>query len=101
MYSVFQIYKDSSPIYLTYHTLHDAFKDHVKLDVLLNTPTTPYYLVDQYFKSPTSFSIQTIATGISNALEVNRIIKETINTTIDKPKKATKTRKKKVVNNEN
>lgn len=79
MYSVYQIYKSNIPVYSTYHTLNLDFSDITKLDLILNSPITPYDLVDSYFKQPELFSIKTIKSGISNALEASEALQTHIN----------------------
>lgn len=89
MYSIYQIYQSNKPVYATYHTLNPDFADTTKLDLILNSPITPYFLVDAYFKQPELFSIQTIKSGIGNALEaseaLNNHINKSINITINNP----------------
>ena len=112
MYSIYQIYQSNIPVYATYHTLNQDFADTTKLDLILNSPITPYYLVDAYFKQPELFSIQTIKSGISNALEalqthtnksINSSIEDAKTDTLKESKPTPKPRKprtKKVVKNE-
>ncbi|MEG6548161.1 hypothetical protein V6C59_20100 [Acinetobacter bereziniae] len=90
MYSLYQIYQSNNPVYATYHTLNTDFADTTKLDLILNSPITPYYLVDAYFKQPELFSIQTIKSGISNALEASEALQTHINTSINSSIKDTK-----------
>lgn len=91
MYSIYQIYQSNIPVYATYHTLNQDFADTTKLDLILNSPITPYYLVDAYFKQPELFSIQTIKSGISNALEATEALNNHINTSINSSIEDTKT----------
>lgn len=48
MYSTYQIYQSNIPVYSTYHTLNPDFSDITTLDLILNSPITPYDLVDSY-----------------------------------------------------
>ncbi|MGR3979002.1 hypothetical protein FW754_15325 [Acinetobacter sp. 1207_04] len=75
MYSIYQIYQSDKLVYSTYHTINPDFIDTTKLDLLINSPITPYTLVDSYFKQPDTFSIQTIKSGIDNALEASEALK--------------------------
>lgn len=79
MYSVYQIYQSDKPVYSTYHSFNPDFADTTKLALILNSPITPYYLVDAYFKQPELFSIKTIKSGISNALEASEALQTHIN----------------------
>lgn len=97
MYSVYQIYQSDKPVYSTYHSFNPDFADTTKLDLILNSPITPYYLVDAYFKQPELFSIKTIKNGIDNSLEafeaLQTHINEFINSSIIEPKPTPITRK--------
>ena len=74
MYSIYKIYQAEQLVYATYHTMNNQYSDTTKLDIIINSPVTPYKLVDDYFKHPEQFSIQLHKEGISNALEANEII---------------------------
>ena len=90
MYSIYKIYQAEQLVYATYHTMNNQYSDKTKLDIIINSPVTPYKLVDDYFKHPEQFSIQLHKEGISNALEANEIIQNislsSSNTVIKKPK---------------
>lgn len=90
MYSIYKIYQAEQLVYATYHTMNNQYSDTTKLDIIINSPVTPYKLVDDYFKHPEQFSIQLHKEGISNALEANEIIQNislsSFNTVIKKPK---------------
>ena len=90
MYSIYKIYQAEELVYATYHTMNNQYSDTTKLDIIINSPVTPYKLVDDYFKHPEQFSIQLHKEGISNALEANEIIQNislsSSNTVIKKPK---------------
>ena len=90
MYSIYKIYQAEELVYATCHTMNNQYSDTTKLDIIINSPVTPYKLVDDYFKHPEQFSIQLHKEGISNALEANEIIQNislsSSNTVIKKPK---------------
>jgi len=74
MYSIYQIYQSDKLVYTTYHTMNPAYPDRTKLDLILHSPATPYYLAADYFKAPEQFSIQLLQTSLSNALQANEVI---------------------------
>lgn len=90
MYSIYKIYQAEELVYATYHTMNNQYSDTTKLDIIINSPITPYYLVEAYFKNSSQFSIKLHKDGISNALEANEIIQKislsSSNTVIKKPK---------------
>ena len=99
MYSIYQIYQSDKVVYSIYHTMNNQYSDTTKLDIVLNSPVTPYYLVDGYFKQPELFTIKLVKDGISNALEANEILLKLINSSIDTviEKKPNRTKKKKEI----
>ena len=104
MYSVYKIYQADKLVLVTYHDIIPAFTDTTKLKLILNGPTIPIALFDDYYKSPDLFSITTHETGIYNALDANQIVNELLNQigtekpdTRPKPKVTKKPRTKKVV----
>lgn len=109
MYSVYKIYQSDKLVLVSYHDIIPEFTDTTKLKLILNGPTIPIALFDDYYKSPDLFSITTHAVGIYNALDANQIVNELLNQIgTDKPKakkktsnntanKKTKTRTKKAV----
>ena len=108
MYSIYKIYQAEQLVYATYHTMNNQYSDTTKLDIIINSPITPYYLVDAYFKNSSQFSIKLHKDGISNALDASQLLStllsnQTSNTAIETPKptpKLKKSRTKKVVKNE-
>jgi hypothetical protein len=98
MYSIYKIYQAEELVYATYHTMNNQYSDTIKLDIIINSPITPYYLVDAYFKNSSQFSIKLHKDGISNALEANEIIQKislcSSNTVIKKPKNKKSSTKK-------
>lgn len=100
MYSIYKIKQLDKLVFSTYHTLNNGYSDQTKLDLIINSPVTPYYLVDAYFRYPDQFSITLHQDNVPNALEASRIVSD-IYTTIKKaePKKP-RTRKKKSLTNE-
>ena len=50
--------------------------DTTKLKLILNGPTIPLAVSEDFFKSPDLFSIETFKTGIYNALEASEIVQE-------------------------
>lgn len=88
--------------------MNNQYSDTTKLDIIINSPITPYYLVDAYFKNSSQFSIKLHKDGISNALDASQLLStllsnQTSNTAIETPKptpKLKKSRTKKVVKNE-
>lgn len=107
MYSIYKIYQAEELVYATYHTINNQYSDTTKLDIIINSPITPYYLVEAYFKNSSQFSIQLHKDAISNALDASQLLSallsnQTSNTVIEespttKPKKS---RTKKAVKNE-
>ena len=95
MYSIYQIYQSDKVVYSIYHTMNNQYSDTTKLDIILNSPVTPYYLVDGYFKQTELFTIKLIKDGISNVLEANEILLKLTNNSIDTAIKTKKTRIKK------
>jgi hypothetical protein len=87
MYHIYQIYQCEELVLTTYHKINPNCSDSTKLDILLNSPATPYTIADSYFKQSEQFKIVTVKTNISNALEANEYIQELKNTTIIKTKK--------------
>lgn len=108
MYSIYKIYQAEELVYATYHTMNNQYSDTTKLDIIINSPITPYYLVEAYFKNSSQFSIKLHKDGISNALDASQLLStllsnQTSNTAIETPKPITKPKKsrtKKVVKNE-
>ena len=108
MYSIYKIYQVEELVYATYHTMNNQYSDTTKLDIIINSPITPYYLVDAYFKNSSQFSIKLHKDGISNALDASQLLSallsnQTSNTAIEESKptpKPKKSRTKKVVKNE-
>lgn len=108
MYSIYKIYQAEELVYATYHTMNNQYSDTTKLDIIINSPITPYYLVDAYFKNSSQFSIKLHKDGISNALDASQLLSallsnQTSNTAIEESKptpKPKKSRTKKVVKNE-
>lgn len=88
--------------------MNNQYSDTTKLDIIINSPITPYYLVDAYFKNSSQFSIKLHKDGISNALDASQLLSallsnQTSNTAIEESKptpKPKKSRTKKVVKNE-
>lgn len=88
--------------------MNNQYSDTTKLDIIINSPITPYYLVEAYFKNSSQFSIKLHKDGISNALDASQLLSallsnQTLNTAIEESKPTTKpkkTRTKKVVKNE-
>ena len=105
---MYKIYQAEELVYATYHTMNNQYSDTTKLDIIINSPITPYYLVDAYFKNSSQFSIKLHKDGISNALDASQLLStllsnQTSNTAIETPKptpKLKKSRTKKVVKNE-
>lgn len=108
MYSIYKIYQAEELVYATYHTMNNQYSDTTKLDIIINSPITPYYLVEAYFKNSSQFSIKLHKDGISNALDASQLLSallsnQTSNTAIEESKpipKPKKSRTKKVVKNE-
>ena len=108
MYSIYKIYQVEELVYATYHTMNNQYSDTTKLDIIINSPITTYYLVDAYFKNSSQFSIKLHKDGISNALDASQLLSallsnQTSNTAIEESKptpKPKKSRTKKVVKNE-
>ena len=108
MYSIYKIYQAEELVYATYHTMNNQYSDTTKLDIIINSPITPYYLVEAYFKNSSQFSIKLHKDGISNALDASQLLSallsnQTSNTAIEESKPTTKPKKsrtKKVVKNE-
>ena len=108
MYSIYKIYQAEELVYATYHTMNNQYSDTTKLDIIINSPITPYYLVEAYFKNSSQFSIKLHKDGISNALDASQLLStllsnQTSNTAIEQSKPTTKPKKsrtKKVVKNE-
>ncbi|MBD8010263.1 hypothetical protein [Acinetobacter pecorum] len=76
MYSVYKIYQADKLVLVTYYDIIPEFTDTTKLKLILNGPTIPIALFEDYYKSPDLFSITTHETSIYNALDANQIIKE-------------------------
>ena len=85
MYSIYQIYQLKQLVLTTYHTFNTEYADQTKLDIILKAPSTNYLLADQYFKHKDQFTIRTVATNLSNALEANEKIDQLTNKTNLKP----------------
>lgn len=108
MYSIYKIYQAEELVYATYHTMNNQYSDTTKLDIIINSPITPYYLVEAYFKNSSQFSIKLHKDGISNALDASQLLSALLsnqisNTAIEESKPTTKPKKsrtKKVVKNE-
>lgn len=79
MYSIYQIYQAEKLVYTTYHTMNPDYSDRTKLDLILQSPATPYYLASDYFKAPEQFSIQLLQSSLSNALQANEVIQSLLN----------------------
>lgn len=76
MYSVYKIYQADKLILVTYHDIIPEFTDTTKLKLILNGPTIPLAMFEDYYKSPDLFSITTHAQGIYNALDASQIVQE-------------------------
>lgn len=108
MYSIYKIYQAEELVYATYHTMNNQYSDTTKLDIIINSPVTPYKLVDDYFKNSAQFSIKLHKDGISNSLDASQLLSGLLsnqisNTVIEESKPTTKpkrSRTKKVVKNE-
>lgn len=108
MYSIYKIYQAEELVYATYHTMNNQYSDTTKLDIIINSPITPYYLVEAYFKNSSQFGIKLHKDGISNALDASQLLSAllsnpTSNTVIEESKPTTKPKKshtKKAVKNE-
>jgi len=116
MYSVYKIYQADKLVLVTYSDLIPEFTDTTKLKLIMNGPTIPISLFEDYFKTPELFFITTHTHGIYNALDASQIVQEEIKLIgTDKPTKiktannrankdttvTKKTRTKKTENNEN
>ncbi|WP_168379740.1 hypothetical protein [Acinetobacter cumulans] len=104
MYSVYKIYQADKLVLVTYHDIIPEFTDTTKLKLILNGPTIPIALFEDYYKSPDLFSITTNETGIYNTLDANQIVQEELKLigtdkpgTKLKPKATKKPRTKKAV----
>lgn len=98
MCSIYKIYQAEELVYATYHTMNNQYSDTTKLDIIINSPITPYYLVDAYFKNSSQFSIKLYKDGISNALDASQLLStllsnQTSNTAIETPKPTPKLKK--------
>lgn len=98
MYSIYKIYQAKELVYATYHTMNNQYSDTTKLDIIINSPITPYYLVDAYFKNSSQFSIKLHKDGISNALDASQLLSallsnQTSNTVIEESKPIPKPKK--------
>lgn len=76
MYSVYKIYQADKLVFVTYHDIIPEFTDTTKLKLILNGPTIPLAVSEDFFKSPDLFSIETFKTGLSNALDASLVIQE-------------------------
>ncbi|MDH1408485.1 hypothetical protein [Acinetobacter johnsonii] len=76
MYSVYKIYQADKLVLVTYSDLIPEFTDTTKLKLIMNGPTIPISLFEDYFKTPELFSITTYKTGIYNALDASQIVQE-------------------------
>lgn len=76
MYSVYKIYQADKLVLVTYHDIIPEFTDTTKLKLILNGPTIPLAVSEDFFKSPDLFSIITYKKGIYNALEASEIVQE-------------------------
>lgn len=95
MYSIYQIYQLKQLVLTTYHTFNTEYLDQTKLDIILQSPATNYLLAEQYFKNKDQFTIKTVTTKLSNALEVNEKILELTTQPIVKPSKPKRSSNKK------
>lgn len=76
MYSVYKIYQADKLVLVTYSDLIPEFTDTTKLKLIMNGPTIPISLFEDYFKTPELFSITTHTHGIYNALDASQIVQE-------------------------
>lgn len=76
MYSVYKIYQADKLVHVTYHDIIPEFTDKTKLNIILNNPTIPHLLFEDYYRSPELFSISTHKTGIPNSLDASYIVIE-------------------------
>jgi len=76
MYSVYKIYQADKLVLVTYHDIIPEFTDTTKLKLILNGPTIPLAVSEDFFKSPDLFSIETFKIGLSNALDASLIMQE-------------------------
>ena len=60
MYSVYKIYQADKLVLVTYSDLIPEFTDTTKLKLIMNGPTIPISLFEDYFKTPELFSITNI-----------------------------------------
>ena len=71
MYSVFIITNKKKFVLATYQDFSPELSDQTKLQLILNGPTVPVTVFEQYFKAPEDFEIKTFKSGIDNALEAS------------------------------
>lgn len=71
MYSVFIITNKKKFVLATYNDFNPELSDQTKLQLILNGPTVPVAVFEQYFKAPEDFEIKTYKSGIDNALEAS------------------------------
>lgn len=77
MFSIYQIFQSNKLVYTVAHTINNSYTDTTKLKIIFDAPITPYYLVNEYFRTPHLFSIKMIKTGLSNVLEAQEALSET------------------------
>ncbi|WP_191112922.1 hypothetical protein [Acinetobacter lwoffii] len=76
MYSIYNIYQSDKLVLVTYHDIIPEFTDITKLKIILNTPSIPASVFEDYFKSPDLFYITTHETGITNISDAFQIVIE-------------------------
>ena len=76
MYSVFIITNKKKFVLATYQDFSPELSDQTKLQLILNGPTIPLAVFEDFFKSPDLFSIETFKTGLSNALDASLVMQE-------------------------
>lgn len=89
MYSVFIITNKKKFVLATYNDFNPELSDLTKLQLILNGPTIPFSVSEQYFITPEDFEIRTFKSDISNALEASlevnsiNLVKANLQTTAD------------------
>ncbi|TCB55557.1 hypothetical protein [Acinetobacter terrae] len=71
MYSVFIITNKKKFVLATYNNFNPELSDKTKLELILNGPTIPFLVFEQFFKAPEDFELRTYKSGLSNALEAS------------------------------
>lgn len=79
MYSIYIIKQANQPVFVTAHTINPDMNDSDKLGILMSLATMPLNVLRAYTQHKETFSVSTYKTDITNELEANREVLETLN----------------------